>query len=154
MSERDANDPNWARVLDAFYEHGLQVKNPDHVKDALAEISGHTDLDPIEIREEINYLRDVGLLTPLAGGGLCHLTEEGFQVAHERAQTNREQRTNMRIAALTVVLGLAAIVQAMAAAFQLQNQLYSYGLAGSAVLLAVIVWYVGPDADQLGQLSS
>lgn len=143
----DSSDPDWELILDAFYEEGLEVGNDEEDED-MQRLIERTEIERTKLVSRISYLREVGLLTELPGNARCRLTTDGFQVAHERAQKDREQTTNRRLIQLTVVLGLAAILQALAAAFQLDNQLLAIVLGTCAALLAIAAWVVIRESDQ------
>lgn len=90
-----------------------------------------------ELDEAVDYLTEMGLLVKQQS--LCRLTLEGFEVAREHAQAERQHATNEQVAFFTVILGLATIVQAAAAAAALESTIDSIALLTIVGLIAIFV---------------
>lgn len=86
------SEPTWARVLDALYDHRMRGEDFDEKgysklarSHAIAEELG--DIEPAEVHAVLRELKRYGLIHDLQSGRESkgfHLTEKGFEVAHER----------------------------------------------------------------------
>lgn len=97
--DRNERNQNWSALLKAFYGYevaGIKYPTGGNVTRYVAEdnqfIQQKTSLTPDEADEAVEYLLEVGLLT--RGGDQQHvMSDEGFQVAHERwIQEQEDQR--------------------------------------------------------------
>lgn len=141
------DETDWARILRALYEGRLFIDDSTvegtsfELVDYLSRQESLEHLEEREITETLEDMERAGLvdLLPMEGnltkdegeemyGGL---TRDGFDVAHERDLRERQQSliesqnalmesqnvSSQKIAAFTVILGAAALVQAAAAVF-------------------------------------
>lgn len=113
------SEPDWAKVLHALHEGQLASKISSGQSFTIYELLGYlkdeTNLDEDEIRAALTYLSEVGLVhqfevfdeDEVQGA----LTPEGFEVAHERELKKQQQKTNVGIAFLTMILAVTAIYE-------------------------------------------
>lgn len=119
-------------------------------------------MDDHEIYQSLRFLKNIDLIEepdevhgmPLSSVGLdsvryVGLTEKGFEVAHDRAIRQRQQEilesqneSSHLLAVVTVLLGATALVQALAAVFDLSWPLnLLLGLVYCGVLVLVLLWW-------------
>jgi hypothetical protein len=135
------DDPKWLRILKALYNGPLTVEPELAQGDGIEyELIGYlnqrdelSDLSEDELARSLDHLNKVGLVraSGTLGDGMVRdkgeveriggLTPEGFKIAHERQLAEKEQQTKESLTFFTLILGFAAIVQATAAALQLEN---------------------------------
>lgn len=109
------SNPNWQIVLRAIYDEGIQFDEyPDGMEnDDVQRLSQVTDLPKATVREELDVLREWGLISQLSIGDAnsVGLTSNGFEVAHDETQARRQYFTNEAIALFTIVLAVSSVVQ-------------------------------------------
>ncbi|RKS84079.1 hypothetical protein BDK61_3479 [Haloarcula quadrata] len=145
------DQPKWSKLLNIFLQNNGWMYN-EYLEDVSYERlpDDHNIINyQIHSNEDaaaLNMLLRSGLVesvdagdvgarpaTSLEGVVWYKLTEKGFNVAHERQIAIENQETNESVALFTLVLGFTAIVQAIAAALQLDN------ITNQAALLTVIL---------------
>lgn len=152
-------EPDWAKALNELHQGQLShtlgdLSTPGEFKvyDIEEYLLKVTDLNEKEVKEAIQYLDDMGLISGITIAGeemklKGGLTEEGFRIAHEREMRKRQQSllesqndATRTLATFTVILGVAALVQAAAAVMSVPNP-YNFYLAGFyAIVLSLLLW--------------
>jgi len=135
-------EPDWAELLNAYYSNGgwmwrstkdgesfpkLPQENNLHTYDYGEENHGklyraHNTLTRTGLVEQVEF-SDIGpqQASPQEHVLWSQLTEEGFNVAHERELSKSQQKANERVAFFTLILGFTAIIQAAIASLRLEN---------------------------------
>ena len=126
-------DNIWPKILDIMYStEGTATveitaddnEEPTQVDILLDQLDGISEPD---MREAINLLSRAELVEKKqdSAGALkveyLTLTKDGFEVAHERELSKNQEETNKNLAFFTLILGLAAILQTIAAALQIDQ---------------------------------
>lgn len=96
------DEPDWAILLETLYDgERSRFKRNQRSGGPLPDsnvLIDETGLSRDELNEAIQYLRDAGLLKPTGDSGQFKITEEGFQVAHDRRmQQQQQQREDRRV---------------------------------------------------------
>lgn len=150
------DEPDWAQILSLLYRVGEKVEAP-HQLDELPsdhELVQRSELDPAEIKDALVFLRDQGLIemnvqadTNDTGTEVVsryrtlQLKPDGFNVAHERELSLQENASNVAVAALTLVLGLTALVQVVVAYAAENLNLLENGVIGLLILIVGVTLY-------------
>lgn len=162
-------EPDWAKVLDAFYEQDGYLVVPTGIspigtlseedEDLIFEehnIFNQVDVPKTSVTGILDYLLQVGLvrsdeeetnaLNEASSKTLFQsikLTEKGFKVAHEREIENQQKETNSLIAAFTAALVLIAVVEA-AAVIPLLGELSRsiLRMVGSLAILGYVIYEI------------
>jgi len=146
------SEPNWAKVL--FFIYGSnQISILAEIKENHI-IVEETDLDVEEVDGSLKTLQKWGLIKKEAytAKGLLLvdsdtsipdeeseyvLTEKGFNVAHDREQNKKSQRINDSIRGLTVILAIAALIQAVSAVATVDKPEVFVVIVGSVIFLLI-----------------
>lgn len=153
---RYTNEPNWARILRSMYLgemtvsedslHGINRYTNPETADKLKkvnQISSDTGINPTEVSRTIEFMRDIKLVEDLEPSEkekpAFGLSRKGFDVAHERELTKRQDRTNQILAILTAGLLATATAQASAAIFSLNGVERTITFAAMIFIGAVVV---------------
>jgi len=150
-------EPNWSKVLDVLYREGEAPKKPINRITRHHLLCERTDLEPGQIEQSLIYLDDNGLISlnsvdhqETRFGELENprsekiiLKAEGFEVAHERELSKRQEGASTATAYLTAVLAVTAVVQATAAASSASgpNSLLLDIMAGGAGIVLFASWW-------------
>lgn len=145
-----SDEPDWAKVLHALHDGQLSTDmesgGPFRLYELQEYLGENTELTEEEVRESINYLDDVGLVYGFEDldGEEIHggLTPKGFEVAHERELTKRQDRTTTTLVVFTLALVLATLVEVLPPELQVLRYDFNLRLVGAIVLLEVLVWYI------------
>lgn len=108
-------EPNWAKLLKFFYEKDDQSHKYGAIKESIFEgwqhpIMEETGLSREELYSGLVMLENRGLIDR-GTWGLYHLTDKGFELAHDREMTKQQVINNDYIAVFTVVLGMTAFTE-------------------------------------------
>lgn len=138
-------EPVWSQVLDAMYRHGKTIDAPRDLENLSFDhiLVQKTDAEVDEISSALVFLRNQDLVTMAVSGQSdgeemhrpLHLTTDGFEVAHQRDLNYQSKAGNRAIVALTVILGLGAILEAMIAWVTANTSDYRVGIAGLAIAM-------------------
>lgn len=155
------NDPDWAKVLAKLYwnegrysatgdiealspQEGQEKKNRN--KEALkGKLQKELDLkkaDSEAVEMMLNSMQQRDHVRWQIGKSAANITLEpdGFEVAHERELTKRQDRTNRILAILTGGLVFAALVQAFAATLSVPRESKAWMVIGTAIFALLILW--------------
>lgn len=153
--------PDWAQMLNVIYENGGSATYHEPRDGGLSPENPfieETRLTEEEVHEAVDLLRNASLVRNVRTGGgsgeivSLGLTEKGFDVAHERMIQERQERHDRVIAGFTVVLGVAALIQALKAIYEMQY--LTAQLSNTAVLILGLVILHRVAGDELGDLLS
>jgi len=108
-------------------EYGYELYHP---------MSLESDLSPSEVRSELEYLEQVGLIEEFADEGWIRPSTRGVQVAHERQIADRQNQTNVALVAFTFALVLVGLV----GNFPVQWARV-VGILVIALFLLVLIWW-------------
>lgn len=153
-----SDEPDWAKVLSVIYEQGGYIDSypigagtpPDTHK--LVRRSG---LSPLAVDMAVLVMREARLavvperaegypfelITEVRGVDLA-LTQRGFEVAHERELTKRQDRTNTTLVVFTLALVLATLVEVLPPELQVLGYDFNLRIVGAIALLEVLVAYI------------
>lgn len=171
----DERNQNWSALLRAFYEEetaGVEYPTGGNARRYVAEdnqfIQQKTSLTPDEANEAVEYLLEVDLLTRGTDQRYV-MSDEGFQVAHERwiqeqedqrirkQEVNEDQRAqrqhevNRAIALLSLGLLVVTVIDSATRVFVGMESYKNGFLAVGSGLLFIIVFAV--IMSNLGLLS-
>jgi len=113
-------EPDWAKVLQQIYQNkNGKIKWPLQADGWKSSIDG-TKLSFEQENEAITFLHESGLLQKVDGkmDRERQLTKRGFDVAHKREQNKKSAEINDSIRKLTLILAIAALIQAISAVAQ------------------------------------
>ncbi|QOS10752.1 uncharacterized protein HfgLR_03025 [Haloferax gibbonsii] len=151
------SNKKWAQVLDKLYEMGGSGEYPSEKTEGEIEsdvdLSQQLDLSEKQVREGVKTLLDRRLATDetigLGKGKTIRnnvtLKSDGFQLAHDRDQAQRDRASNRAVTLLTLVLAFVGIAQATALTAQVSQIVrgtVSFVVWLGAFLI-LIVTYVG-----------
>lgn len=162
-------EPNWARVISFVYANGGYYYVPfdslesfdkdDQINDHEASlVAGEklrkelADIEAWEMGTILNLLNRTNLMRMDIDeyGITFRLTKEGFDIAHERELRIEQQEVIERqtkatdtLADFTIILGITALVQALAAVYSVPR--FSNGLAGIYLILLIILYFKRDD---------
>lgn len=150
-------EAHWPEVLRVFYEDELVIKDlplsdtgmsPDmENNEDLRHLAERTSLDPSKVWTELTFLWEVELIDRVQrrSDDVIGLTNEGFNVAHEREQRNQHQeliRTQSDatgvLANFTIILGATAMIQALASVVSAPQYSVMLSVIYAALLLALL----------------
>lgn len=159
-------DPDWAKVLEVFYENNLSFEYTEDPSEIHSFLDYDNRLEGIDLVDEIRLLQKIGALevntttVDLTGDGnrddslkYISLTSRGFDVAHERSlrneqqefekeQTNRQNELSSAVGILTmgllVVAGAQLLVQSISVASLSTSIALAIGVAGLLVVGSLI----------------
>lgn len=169
-------EPDWAKVLDAFYEQDGYLVVPTGISpigtvserdgDLIFEehiIFNQVDVPKTSVTGILDYLTQVGLVridedetdalneaSSETSFQSIKLTEKGFNVAHERAIENQQEETNNLIAAFTAALVLIAAIEAIAVAPIFTPEGSSWMRIGGALMVLIFIAVVVSDPSWFG----
>jgi hypothetical protein len=108
-------DSDWAAILDEMCEASetLVHRAPaeeEYEYELYRPMSSESDVSPSEIRSELEYLEQVGLIEEFADEGWIRPSTRGVQVAHERHIADRQNQTNQALVAFTFALVLVGVI--------------------------------------------
>lgn len=125
------NEPHWATVLRTAYEskagtiqwvEAVGEEHDQRQRDWDFDLRKATDLSGKELEGAIRFAERDNLLTQIGSGVHYELTKKGIDIAHERelrkdqqSLTKSQNMATNKLADFTVILGVAALVQAAAA---------------------------------------
>ena len=146
------SEPNWTSILEYLYKNEkiIEYKNSEPIKDL--EILDDVDcINKDNFSETMGYMRDLDLVeysTEAIDGDTIKrfsLTETGLKVAHDREQKRESQQINDSIRNLTLILAIAALIQAISAVATVDRPEVFVILGGSFVLLimGVLILHYG-----------
>lgn len=115
------NEPNWAEILQVMY---LENPPPHPIETAsdtgdftIAWLAENTSLKGKEVDKATDKLDNWGLITKSEmnmegwqSGDIVEMLKDGFEVAHERELSKRNNRINYALVFLTFILVLAQII--------------------------------------------
>lgn len=157
------NDPDWAKVLAKPYrnegrysatgdiealspQEGQEEKNRN--KEALkAKLQKELDLkraDNEAVEMMLNSMQQRYHVRWQIGKSAAKVTFEpdGFEVAHERELTKRQDRTNTTLVGFTLVLVLATLIGTLPKTWPFLGYELNFRLYGALTLLGVVVLYI------------
>lgn len=153
-------EPDWAIILHEAYQSKIGVvqwrgdledDHKHHDEEAEFDLTQITDLSDDRIRNAIAFLDRAHLLSQMGSGMNYKLTQEGLDVAHERALRDRQEAlmetqndATSILAAFTVVLGAAALIQAFAAVLNTRGP-YNVYLGVVYAILLIAIWWTMDD---------
>lgn len=169
-------EPDWAKVLDAFYEQEGQLVVPTGIspigtvseEDEDLMFEGHNIFNQVNVPKTsvtgiLDYLTEIGLVEIDRGETdalneassetdfqSIKLTEKGFNVAHEREIENQQEATNNLIAAFTAALVLIAAIEAIAVAPIFTPEGSSWMRIGGALMVLIFIAVVVSDPSWFG----
>lgn len=156
------DEPDWSQVLVTLYQEEVVWSADDDI-DGEHELVEATGLEPSELKDELAFLEQTGLVGRIQTGvkvdfphkgtegviGIPNkarrvgthvgLTPTGFEVAHERELNQQRNRTNRVLAILTAGLFYAALIQAQAAYLQIEQAERNLFGASLFVIIAIIL---------------
>lgn len=135
------SEPNWAQLLQHFYEKGDDLKKYGGIKESLSKGWNHqiiddTGLSGDEVYKAIVFLENKNLIER-DNWGLYYLTQEGFEIAHEREIKKEEQRRNDYIALFTAVLAVVGSLELVMPFPEKYSKIG--GLVGIAILGGLLI---------------
>lgn len=148
------SEPEWAKVLEVFYEHNLGFEHdPENIPRNAVEKFNKYDVDIIKNWDQLSYLKNVGLLEyetitvhPTADQTVdvtfLVLSEKGFDVAHKRELTTRQDNTNRMLTVVTVGLFIAALIQALASYYSVAPTYRGVMGIGTAVIIGGFIFFM------------
>jgi hypothetical protein len=163
-------DPDWKDTLQIVYNNQI-LWSKDTDCDSNHPVVKKSDKEPEQVQEDLAFLHEVGLIGPhhvgvkkeisrpnksaLAGlsdhaekvGTHLGLTPKGFEVAHNRVQTEASQEINRTLVILTWILAGTATIQALTAIVGLQGFDQKFISVVSIVLLLTIYIGIKQTAD-------
>lgn len=126
--------------------HGINRYTNPETADKLKkvnQISSDTGINPTEVSRTIEFMREIKLVEDLESSEkekpAFGLSRKGFDVAHERELTKRQDRTNQLLAILTAGLLATATSQASVAIFSLNGVERKITFAAMIFIGAVVV---------------
>ena len=146
------SEPDWAKLLNYLYK----IPGDLYVTETSA-----PENEPIDtyfqkkLRESINFSPKVDeeavfgyMLRDMQENNLIEIernqssvtlsmTEKGFNIAHEREQNKKSQQINDSIRGLTVILAVAALIQAVSAVATVDTPEVFAVIAGSVIFLLI-----------------
>lgn len=145
------NEPNWAKLLSMIYSKESSV--PALITEGHIFVE-NTDLDVDDVQDSIKILFRHELIekSPTTARALVAkensgsipdkdasliLSEKGFDVAHKREQNKNSTEINDSIRRLTLILAIAALIQALSAVAQVGKP-ESFAILGGSILLVII----------------
>jgi hypothetical protein len=149
--------PNWASILEILYNKSSYDLTTDIDSDH--PFVSETKLDSEEVNVAISRLRNWELVTTVhvPGSGsedelsdqdtALQLTEKGFNIAHDRNLSDRNDRINASLVIFTLFLVLINLLD-FAPLKPVWRLLISLGFM--IVLLALVIWTEIIDFDVLG----
>lgn len=133
------SEPDWAKVLQQIYQNkNGKIKWPLQADRWKKSIDG-TGLSFDQEDEAIQFLHESGLLQKVDGkmDRSRQLTKRGFDVAHEREQNKKSTEINDSIRKLTLILAIAALIQAISAVAQVDTP-EAFVISGGSFLFLII----------------
>ncbi|WP_254279654.1 hypothetical protein [Haloarcula marina] len=156
-------EPDWAKVLHAIYRSNNGEIVWPREDDTMDKTIDGTDLNQDEEDDAISYLHKIGLIehADRDRGRPRLLTEKGFNVVHERelrkeqhalvksqndAIENQSEATDT-LANFTIILGVTALIQALAAIVSLPRYRIPLSVIYAGLLLILLYkkddWFHG-----------
>lgn len=155
-------EPNWAKVLRVLYEKEGEVEYHEFDKGDSVDVTvpkgsafEHISLEKGELSSAIQFLDDNGLVKKTGGSPTnftdkVQLLKDGFAVAHERRLRERQHEltqiqvhANGTMANFTIILGIMALFQALAAIVVVPK--YKVPLGITFLLFVGMLWYKRDD---------
>jgi len=147
----------WAQVLDEIYKLGGSAEYPsdqtDEKLDSDVDLSQRLDLDVDTVQNAVKTLLDRRLATDKSIGlndGETHrysvtLKSDGFQLAHDRDQAQRDRASNRAVTLLTLVLAFVGMAQATALTARVSNTITGTwaNTAWAGAFLILLITYIG-----------
>ena len=141
---------NWTEILHLMYEQNID--SPSANIDENHPFATKSSLGIDEAEDAVNKLTEWGLLemkvihegynklekVPIEYG--YELTEKGFDVAHERELKEESQKTNFSLMALTAILALTALIQAISSVLILDGAEKGSMMIATTFILLLIVY--------------
>lgn len=153
-------EPDWAKVLNEAYQSKVGVvqwrgslpeDHPHHDEEPDHDLQTATNLTVTQIHDAIVFLERTDLIRQIGTGMNYELSKKGLDVAHERTLRDRQERLMETqneatgiLASFTVILGAAALIQAITAVVNTQNPYNLYLSVVFAVLL-IAIWKTKND---------
>lgn len=158
------DEPDWAKVLEVLYnEEDSVYREIEGELSSSHDLVEKSELTVDEVNSALVFLREQGLVEQEGVGQRVtkneeeqwthikyELKEKGFDVAHERELRKKQQNLTEEqkeatdtLADFTVILGVTALVQALAAVVSASR--YNVPLAMIYVGLLTILWYKSDD---------
>lgn len=153
------SEPHWATVLRAAYEskggtvqwvEAVDENHHQRKQEWPFDLREVTNLTNEEIEGAIRFAEQTDQLSQVGSGVHYELTQKGFDVAHERelrkehqSLTESQNDATDTLADFTIILGVTALVQALAAVVSVPR--FEIPLALIYGILLVVLWYKGDD---------
>jgi len=148
VSSTDSTENLWPDVLQYLYSSGgtvvVSVRDTEaSVQEVEYPLPDALNASMDDLHKAISVLHRAELIEmkedTVRGFEMFYLklTKRGFEVAHERELAENQQETNENLAFFTLILGLAAILQTVAAAVQLGQVSMKIGLLLLTLILTL-----------------
>lgn len=141
------SEPDWAEVIEVLYSEAPDWPSHEITADHL--FVKKTSLDEEAATETVEALESWGLVavevtemelnevdSPEASAWGYKLTKDGFEVAHQREQAQRDLTANQSLNFLTFVLAVAAASELIHVSQMTDNLIAVVLVGGMAVMLA------------------
>ncbi|GAB6880153.1 hypothetical protein JCM17823_24270 [Halorubrum gandharaense] len=141
--------PEWSKILDYLYTSQETVDYHRHELETMG-ISRDLSIDGNDLRNELDNMVEMGIIdksdlykntasfvSDNSDMTRYTLSQKGFDVAHERQQKIRSEKTNKSIRNLTVILAIAALIQAISTVATVEMPEVLVVIGGSMVFLII-----------------
>ena len=152
------DEPDWACILEFLYEIGESHSAGFHEIAPDNRMVQETGLNPRTIEDAIYFLEEQDLVKVEEAGHTdrdeynnlinpttrrIKLEREGFQVAHDREQTSRQEETNNEIGNFTLALVFVGILQTAATLINPEETIEAIAiLMGLLVVLGGVLYWI------------
>lgn len=143
-------EPDWAKVLRYLYEEDSTVGFSTYYENPENHVAvGRTGVDPQRIQLVLKDMREYGLVekeinVPTVGDpvkneiAIYSLTEKGFDVAHDRMESEHKRHLDTLIGVFTLILAAGTLTQALVALVQLDNWETALIISGSVSVIIAL----------------